>query len=251
MTVGTSKANGTSMKTQFYWTTDNNLEMNSIYFYKLKIIANDGSFVETDEIQLIIYELLSHLDSHRPNPFFTNTFIEFTLPKSSDIEFRIIEKSSGIEYFDLKMFAESGIHEVEWQAYLDAPNNDSTILRPGVYIANLKTNDTTISKGMLLDFKFNESNCEIPLHIIKTDKNGRFEIDWKWVPELAHYTRIAEDGTALGIFLNGDSGEIIARKFVSENDNTKKYLIGRHAVVADRNGKLNIKLTAKEVEVKK
>jgi hypothetical protein len=51
--------------------------------------------------------------------------------------------------------------------------------------------------------------------------------------------------------LNGDSGEIIARKFVSENDNTKKYLIGRHAVVADRNGKLNIKLTAKEVEVKK
>ena len=249
--IATVKAKGTSATPSSYSFIDEKIASNYAYFYKLKIIDKDGSSVETNEIFIDINQVLTEMKANFPNPFYTTTFIDFILPKSSDIQFKIIEKSSGHAYLDVKMYAESGDYRMEWFPYLDPPKNDYTLLRPGVYTANLKTKDTTISVDMVLDFIFMESNCEIPLHIIKTDKDGKFEIDWKWVPELAEYKRIADNGSVLGKFLYGDSGEIIGRKFVSENDNTKKYLIGRHSFVADRNGELKITLIAKEVEVQK
>ncbi|MCO5251772.1 MAG: hypothetical protein M9949_10180 [Candidatus Kapabacteria bacterium] len=249
--IATVQAKGTSSTPSSYSVTDENIVLNNSYFYKLKIIDKDGSSVETDEVLMVNFEALIEMKANLPNPFTNSTSIIYKLPKSTEIKFNIVEKSTGNQYYDLKMHAPSGNHMYEWHPYLDEANNNFTILRPGVFMANLITTDTTISIGMILDFIFMESNCEIPLHIVKTDKDGKFEIDWKWVPELAEYYRVAHDGSVLGKFMYGDSGEIIARKFVSENDNTKKYLIGRHSFVADRNGKLKIKLTAKEVEVQK
>ncbi len=251
MKIATVQAKGTSMTPTSYSVTDENIALNITYFYKLKIVDKDGSSVETDEVLMVNYEAQIEMKANLPNPFTTLTSLVYTLPKSTDITFNIVEKSTGTKYVDMNMHAQSGNYMYEWHPYLDEANNDYTILRPGVFMANLITADTTISIGMILDFIFKESNCEIPLHIVKTDKDGKFEIEEKWVPQLAEYKQVAVNGTVLGKFMYGDSGEIIGRKFVSENDNTKKYLIGRHSFVADRSGELKITLTAKEVEVQK
>ncbi|MBS4001504.1 MAG: hypothetical protein KGZ71_13585 [Desulfobulbaceae bacterium] len=249
--ITTIQAKGTSVTTTTYSFTDKNLEINNTYFYKLKIFDMDGSSVESNEVVLVNYEAQIEMKANLPNPFTNSTSLIYTLPKSTEIKFNIVEKSTGTKYVDMNMHAQSGNHVYEWHPYLDVAKNDFTVLRPGVFMANLITADTTISIDMILDFIFMESNCEIPLHIVKTDKDGKFEIDWKWVPKLAEYNEVAVDGSVLGKFEYGDSGEIIARKFVSENENSKKYLLGRHSFVADRNGELKIILTAKDVEVQK
>jgi hypothetical protein len=249
--IATVQAKGISATTTTYSFTDENLEAINTYYYKLKIIDKDGSSVETDIVKFKYLKIITELSGNYHNPFIIATSFYYSLNKSSDINLNIVEKSTGIKYIDLKMHASSGEYQYTWFAYLDVANNDSTILRPGIYTVNLTTKDTTMSSNMVLDFIFDETNCKIPLHIIKTDKDGKFELDWKWVPELAEYPRVAHDGQRLGNILHGHSGEIIARKFASENENTKNYLIGRHSFIADRNGKLKIKLTAKEVEVKK
>ncbi|PKL86588.1 MAG: hypothetical protein CVV22_00415 [Ignavibacteriae bacterium HGW-Ignavibacteriae-1] len=249
--IATVQAKGISATTTTYSFTDENLEAINTYYYKLKIIDKDGSSVETDVVKFKYLKIITQLRANSPNPFTIVTAFYYSLPKSSDINFNIVEKNTGIKYVDLNIHASSGSHMYRWLALLDPANNDSTHLRPGIYIANLTTQDTTMSTNLVLDFWFKESNCEIPLQIVKTDKNGKFEIDWKWIPELAEYPRVAADGSVLGKFMYGDSGEIIGRKFVSENDNTKKYLIGRHSFIADRNGELKITLTAKEIEVQK
>jgi hypothetical protein len=249
--IDTVQAIGKSKITTQYSARDENLGFNNTYLYKLKIYNKYGSSVESHEVKVVYNEPLPEMRANSPNPFTIVTAFYYSLPKSSDINFNIVEKNTGIKYVDWNMHASSGSHMYRWLALLDPANNDSTHLRPGIYTATLTTIDTSISINMVLDFWFKESNCEIPLHIVKTDKDGKFEIDWKWVPELAEYPRVAHDGTRLGNILHGRGGEIIARKFVSENDNTKKFLIGRHSVIRDRNGKLKIKLTAKEVEVQK
>ena len=244
------KAKGSSMSNQNYRVLDSTIKIGKSYDYKLRIIDLDGSSAESDVIHFTNDYIFTYLKHNAPNPFYHETMMGYYLEKSMDYKLTISEKSTGYEYFNLSQFGKVGRQDFIWHPYIDPTDENSTILRPGVYTVSLVTKDTALSEEIILDFKFLETDCKIPLHVIKTDINGNFEIDWKWFPDLTSFNHIAENGNILGVLYNyGKTGEIIARKLHFESGNTKTYLLGRESITIDKSKAMNIKLTAKQVVV--
>ena len=250
--IATVKAKGNSVTTQLYSVIDSSVQKNLTYLYKLNIVDRDKSMRESNNIRFVNEEEKYELFTNSPNPFYYMTMISYTLAKPGFIDINISEKCTGTEYLKLNQLEQkAGNYSFYWQPFLYPNDEDSIVLRPGVYTVKIATVDTTMTLDMILNFKFKETDCKIPLHVIKTDKNGKFEIDWKWFQEFSHFFRIAENGQVLGQFSYGESGEIIARKLLSETNMSKKYLLGRQSLTIDKSNAINIKLIMKEVNVPK
>ena len=139
--IGFINGNGNSNSTKEYSYTDKHLRSGR-YLYRLKQIDNDGSYDYSNTIELNIgIPVTSDLKQNFPNPFNPSTTISFTIPTSGDVYLKIFN-SLGEEVAKLvNGYAEAGEYTL---------NFDAGDLPSGMYVYQLKTNESSLTKKMLL-----------------------------------------------------------------------------------------------------
>ena len=139
--IGFINGNGNSNSPKEYSYTDKHLRSGS-YLYRIKQIDNDGSYDYSNTIELNIgIPVTSDLKQNFPNPFNPSTTISFTIPTSGDVYLKIFN-SLGEEVAKLvNGYAEAGEYTL---------NFDAGDLPSGMYVYQLKTNESSLTKKMLL-----------------------------------------------------------------------------------------------------
>lgn len=249
--VITRESAGNSTTNVNYYYSDSTVESGKIYRYRLKIVDKDGSCAYSTELVVNIEEIKSELRVNYPNPFFGSVNIEFLLVESQNTILEVIEKSSGISYLKYESHSPAGNHTYLFQGVTNEINQIPRSYRPGIYSASLKLNDTTFFQNMILGFLFDVSNCEIPLEVTKTDSKGRFEIDYKWFPDLEEYFRVYDDGSIAGKFQYGESAKIVVRKTIAEDHTMTQYWVGQHSLNVDKSKVVEIKLNGIKYQIQK
>ncbi|MBD3341806.1 MAG: T9SS type A sorting domain-containing protein [Candidatus Lokiarchaeota archaeon] len=138
--------NNFSNEIQEYSFTDPNIT-NSIYFYRLKQIDNDGSSSYSSTIKVITNAPLKYdLSDNYPNPFNGHTTIEFTLPTKCNTSISIYNISGKLIEKLYNGIAESGKNSVTWNGKARFNNDVSS----GIYIYRIEAKNFSMSKKMLL-----------------------------------------------------------------------------------------------------
>ncbi len=245
--IGTVKAKGNSIETTDYSLIDSNVVIDNVYAYRLVIEDNDGSVDYINQIIISFLEIKNMMGNNYPNPYYNLTSIPISLKKSGTVKLYLIEKSTGIEdLFELEF--NSGANTLN----LSNTNNQGIARRPGVYQMKMVLDDTTIyGNDMILDYKFTTENCKIPQYITKSDKEGKFSIDYKWFGEETKYMKTNYKGQIDGELILSTKRKIVARKLFSESEDSKIYLLGIDSITPIKNTKMEIKLVMKINEVKK
>ena len=133
--------NGNSNSPKKYSYTDKNILGGSKFYYRLKIIDNDGKFEYSDVVEVKIIPTEFALYQNYPNPFNPITIIRYQLPKESKFVIKIYN-ILGAEVLELMNDKkEAGIYEVEFNA---------DILSSGTYIYRISTGSFVETKKMLL-----------------------------------------------------------------------------------------------------
>ncbi len=140
-TIGYVGGSGTTTLPHQYSFNDNNLAA-GIYNYRLKQIDFDGSFqysnIVTSEVKKTI---LSELEQNYPNPFNPQTKIEYQLAKSGFVNISVYNLLSEKIKTLVNEYQEVGIHQTEF---------NGKGLPGGVYIYEIRSNDFTLAKKMIL-----------------------------------------------------------------------------------------------------
>jgi Secretion system C-terminal sorting domain len=141
--IGFVKGNGNSTENISYLFTDTDIDFSSTYFYRLKQIDFNGTFVYSNvvEINPVLVESFK-LEQNYPNPFNPSTTIRFSLPNKSFVSLKVYT-SLGEELETLHDgILEAGIYSFSFNA-------DN--LPSGIYIYKLAgENNTQVRKMMLL-----------------------------------------------------------------------------------------------------
>ena len=139
--IGFINGNGNSNSPKEYSYTDKHLRSGS-YLYRIKQIDNDGSYDYSNTIELNVrIPVTLDLKQNYPNPFNPSTTISFTIPTSGDVYLKIFN-SLGEEVAKLvNGYAEAGEYTL---------NFDAGDLPSGMYVYQLKTNESSLTKKMLL-----------------------------------------------------------------------------------------------------
>jgi len=245
--IGTVKAKGNSIETTDYSFIDSNVVIDNVYAYRLVIEDNDGSVDYIIQIIISFLEIKNMMGNNYPNPYYNLTSIPISLKKSGTVKLYLIEKSTGIEDLFVLEF-NSGANTLN----LSNTNNQGIARRPGVYQMKMVLQDTAIyGPNMILDYKFTKENCEIPQYITKSDKEGKFTIDYKWFAEETKYMKTNYNGQIDGELILSTKRKMVARKLLSESMDIKTYLIGIDSIAPVKNTKLEVKLVMKKNDVKK
>jgi hypothetical protein len=140
-TIGFVNGNGNSNSTNSYSFKDDKLPYANFVNYRLKQIDNDGKFEYSDEIEISIAVNEFRLEQNYPNPFNPSTSISFSLLEKTDVTLSIYTLTGELVEVVVSSSLESGRHTYKW---------NSEKYSSGIYIYNLKTNDKSLSKKMLL-----------------------------------------------------------------------------------------------------
>lgn len=125
------QGSGNSNSFKYYSYRDNDI-LNGIYFYSLKQIDLDGSFKYSEPIEVEINNLPDQIDLFcYPNPFNSQTNIEFRLQKSEKIKLSIFNLLGEEIRVLIDDYMEAGKYKIAF---------DSESLSSGMYILSLQTN---------------------------------------------------------------------------------------------------------------
>ena len=80
-----------------------------------------------------------------PNPFNPSTTIEYTLPKSGDVELKIFDINGKLVRTLENSFKETGYYKTVW----DSKNETGQVVASGAYIYQVRSGNTAISKKMI------------------------------------------------------------------------------------------------------
>jgi hypothetical protein len=249
--IDSLKAYGTSGSTRTYKIIDNSVKYDSLYFYRLKIYDLDGSFIYSDEclIHNIIFK--PYFNYNYPNPFLKGTMICFeNYDDNSDI-IEITEKSSGKSFFKYEGSVSSGLNKIFWKVKNIESTDTNQPVRPGVYVVTLHTTDTTIMQNIIVGFKFDTYNCDIPTEVTKTDSSGKFVIPYNWFPDYQTVINTSLDNTFLGKFNYGASANIVIRKLIESNSTQNIYLVSQNDINVDKSKVLDLNCKMKKYTIQK
>jgi hypothetical protein len=143
-TIGFISGKGTSTEKNIYSFVDNNL-LNGIYYYRLKQIDYDGSFVLSDEVEIDFSIPVSfNLYQNFPNPFNPNTKIIWQSSIGSWQTLKVYDVLGNEVATLVDEYREAGRYEVDFNV------GQAISLSSGVYIYQLKVGDYSISRKMVL-----------------------------------------------------------------------------------------------------
>ena len=139
--LGFVEGAGNSNSPKEYSYTDDKVNPTGIYSYRLKMIDNDGSYEYSQMIEVnfavpVIIELMQNY----PNPFNPTTTISFTFPESGNVTLKIFNPLGEEVATLVNGYTESGVHTFNFNA---------ENLPSGVYIYQLNTNGSSLTKKML------------------------------------------------------------------------------------------------------
>jgi hypothetical protein len=140
--VGEVKASGNSNSFKHYSFTDENLNSGT-YFYRLKMIDNDGSFKFSNEIkaEIIIPKVFS-LSQNYPNPFNPATTITFTLSEDGWTTLKVFDiLGREIQTLVNEELKAGTVHSVIF---------NGSELPSGIYLYRLETNNQVSVKKLIL-----------------------------------------------------------------------------------------------------
>ena len=249
--IDSVNSQGNSNQPKSYKITDNTIQANTNYGYRLKIVDNDRCFRYYPTTVLEILDSLTYILGNSPNPFVTYTRIDFSVSKALTGSFEVTEKSTGISFLKSSNSFMAGRYTYGWYCKNILSPDTNQAIRPGVYVATLKTTDTVISHNMIYAFKFDTTNCIIPLEVTKTDKYGKFVIPYNYFPDYQEVNRTDEAGRVLGKFNYGISANIVVRKTVENNLTQNVYLLSQNRILVDKSKVVDLDCKMQRRVVKK
>jgi len=81
-----------------------------------------------------------------PNPFNPSTTIQYSVPKSGDVEARIIDIQGRLVRSLSKSFQQAGTHSIVW----DSRGNFGTVVASGTYFCQVLFNGSALVKKIVL-----------------------------------------------------------------------------------------------------
>lgn len=139
--IGFVEGHGNSNSPKLYSFSDNSITAGT-YYYRLKQIDVDGQFEYSDVIEVSITQPESlELFQNYPNPFNPKTNIKFSLKESSNVVLTIYNTIGQEVAVLINQNLEAGIHTSVF---------DGSNLNSGIYIYSLKTENSTITKKMIM-----------------------------------------------------------------------------------------------------
>ena len=139
--IGFVIGNGNSNSPKDYSFVDDNVTTGK-YSYRLKQIDNNGQFEYSKSIEVDLKAPKNfELSQNYPNPFNPGTTIRFSIPEAGNVKLNIFN-SLGEEVANLvDEFREAGTYKI---------NYDASGLSSGIYFYQLRINEFTSIKKMLL-----------------------------------------------------------------------------------------------------
>lgn len=244
--VGRVNAIGNSTTVQNYSLRDYNISSIFSYNYRLQIFTSYNTFSFSEPILVPSRNPNLLLNECSPNPFVSYVNFGFSNPIKQTIDVKIQEDITKIEYFNLVQEYNPGNFEFKMDANIAHSGDSNRSIRPGFYNLLLKSKDTTLVMQMFHYFKFDSTNCDIPLEVTKTDKDGNFFIAETWFPQSKETDLIRENGSVIGKFFTGDSSKLVVRKIIEKSDNTITYGVAQKDLVL-KNSSSNKMITKKFV----
>jgi hypothetical protein len=139
--VGYVNGAGTTTEPQNYSYVDKNVQTGK-YYYRLKQVDFNGSFVYSDEVEVDVTAPLSfNLEQNYPNPFNPSTNIKYSVPESGNVKLAVYNTVGEEVAVLVNGNIESGIHEVSFNA---------SNLPSGVYLYKLQSANSIQTKKMML-----------------------------------------------------------------------------------------------------
>ncbi|MCX7610171.1 MAG: M28 family peptidase [Ignavibacterium sp.] len=139
--IGFVEGNGTTSEIKEYSFTDKKLNIGT-YYYRLKQIDFDGSFVYSQEIKVDLTSPINYnLSQNYPNPFNPNTMIKFQIPVDAFVSIKVFDVLGNEVKTLVNEFKQAGFYEIEF---------DGSELSSGIYFYKLKTENFNDVKKMIL-----------------------------------------------------------------------------------------------------
>jgi len=121
--------------------------VNDVYQYRLKQIDFDGSYQYSSIITIAkTNPEFVNLTQNYPNPFNATTVVHYQIPNESVVEFKIFNLLGKQVYEVNRKQQPAGFYTIEW----NGKDYQGNSLPSGVYIYQLRTNDSIITKKMIL-----------------------------------------------------------------------------------------------------
>ena len=135
------EGNGNSNSPKTYSYLDKKIKATGEYYYKLRQIDNDGSYVYSDilKINLIVPDEMK-LNQNYPNPFNPSTTISFTIPQAGNVILKVFNAIGEEVSTITNGFLEAGEYSFNFNA---------EGLTSGTYIYRLSIGKTTFTRKML------------------------------------------------------------------------------------------------------
>jgi hypothetical protein len=139
--VGYVNGAGTTTEPQNYSYVDNTVQ-NGKYFYRLKQVDFNGSFVYSDEVGVDVNGPLTfYLEQNYPNPFNPSTTIKYSVPESGNIKLAVYNTVGEEVAVLVNGYSQSGFFEASFNA---------SNLPSGVYLYKLQSANSVQTKKMML-----------------------------------------------------------------------------------------------------
>jgi hypothetical protein len=139
--IGFVEGSGNSNSTKNYSFTDKNPKGGSKFQYRLKQIDSDGKYTYSDIEEVEFKPTKFELYQNYPNPFNPTTKIDFELPQESYVTLKLYNTLGEEVAVLINRSMEAGAYTFNYNA---------NGLSNGIYIYQLRTNNVTLNKKMVL-----------------------------------------------------------------------------------------------------
>jgi len=145
--IGFVHGAGTSSDLQHYYFEDNDITDETFYYYRLKQLDTDGTFVYSNEVSVSIGVPSKYdLDQNYPNPFNPVTLINYKLSEAGFTTL-IIMNALGQE---IKQLVNANLKPGKYQATWDGTDDSGQPVAAGLYFYRFQSNDFVSTKRMTL-----------------------------------------------------------------------------------------------------
>ncbi|GAG19425.1 unnamed protein product, partial [marine sediment metagenome] len=125
---------------------DGSVTAGRTYTYVVAAVKQDRSEIRSAPVKVTLNSYSLGLIQNYPNPFNPSTTIEFTLPRSSDVELAVYDPLGKLVATLTRGGQSEGINHVTWDGR-DAKGNP---VGSGVYFYRLRTEGGVLTKKMVL-----------------------------------------------------------------------------------------------------
>ncbi|CAN5460066.1 hypothetical protein BH10BAC3_BH10BAC3_17480 [soil metagenome] len=118
--------------------------VSSEYYYRLKIVDNDGKFIYSEIVHLNIATTSSYQFSVAPNPFSNSTIISFSLAQSQKVSVQIFDLAGRLIKILANKKMQAGTHQLTWNARDEKGNAVSA----GMYLLQVEADNKSEIKKL-------------------------------------------------------------------------------------------------------